>query len=761
MLVYDNETRSIISPLLTVNELRSLAVTLHLGIEAPRDAIPDVSAVYFVRPTPNNIRIITDDAAAGKYRDVSIHFVTPVPRPTLEDFARGCVEAGAVGRIRRVWDQYLNFIALEHRLFTLNMRDSYAAYAHPSASLNDGEPVKAYAKTVAQGLLAVFGAVGAVPIIVHSTGGPAGLVAQQLDESIRDHLASPGMGVFSAAAAAAAAPPLPGRRRPEPLGIGAGARPVLVLLDRDVDMAAPLSHGSTYQSLVDDCLGPINLNRVFVPDDSNASDGGGAGGGAGAGWLAEMLSGAGGGGGKKSAGKSYSLDADTDPFWRNHAADEFPRAIEAHETELQTVVAREETLRRSAMSNIADETTAAAAIALGSGDASSGDLVSAISSLPELMKRKKMLESHSTIMAAVMSRVAARLIPHFTEAEAGALQGSGGWDRSTVLEMVSDRNKGSFDDRLRLAAMYLLTCTAQPKQQQQVGGGMSAGNPLAAGGGSAAAAIEQEADELLRGLQQSVAVQAAGPESGAGANAAQHARETAVLTEAVGKATAVLGYVKQLRTIALSMGAGAFGGAGGGSSGFSLGQVVGGGAGGRILDSFASKATSFISKAAAQVNRLVGGEARLPVTRIVAAVCEGKPSLAPGAGLETNFMVVDPRVASSSGSGVPRGQLYGSFLAASQAAAGPGSGASSSAGIASSAVFRNAFTFIVGGGSYAEAADVQKYASGSGSGGSLGGASSGAAPPESRRTIIYGSTEIVQPGAFLKQIEQLGQAIRG
>jgi hypothetical protein len=98
VLLLDSHTRAIVSPLLTVRELRALGVTLHLALEAPRDPIPDVSAVYLVRPTAAALRAILDDAASARYRDPTQHFCAPQPRPSLEALARGCVEAGAAAR---------------------------------------------------------------------------------------------------------------------------------------------------------------------------------------------------------------------------------------------------------------------------------------------------------------------------------------------------------------------------------------------------------------------------------------------------------------------------------------------------------------------------------------------------------------------------------------------------------------------------------------------------------------------------------------
>ena len=59
ILILDEFSQSIIAPLVGVKELRQKGgVTLHLQITNTREAIPDVPAVYFVRPTAENIELI-------------------------------------------------------------------------------------------------------------------------------------------------------------------------------------------------------------------------------------------------------------------------------------------------------------------------------------------------------------------------------------------------------------------------------------------------------------------------------------------------------------------------------------------------------------------------------------------------------------------------------------------------------------------------------------------------------------------------------
>jgi hypothetical protein len=131
VLVFDGVCRDIISPLMTVAELRKQGVTLNLLLDAARDAITDVPAVYFVAPTADNIKRIVADCSDGLYARVYVNFSSPLPRPLLEQFARAALQANCVGQIVRMHDQFLNFVSLEPTLFTLNHRRSYVMYNDP------------------------------------------------------------------------------------------------------------------------------------------------------------------------------------------------------------------------------------------------------------------------------------------------------------------------------------------------------------------------------------------------------------------------------------------------------------------------------------------------------------------------------------------------------------------------------------------------------------------------------------------------------
>ena len=162
ILIYDIPCRSIISPLLSVSQLRRRGVTLHLLLNSEREPIPDVPAVYFCRPTKENLAIIAQDCTKGLYSRVYLNFVTKLDRALMEDFAKLVVQSGSLETVAAVHDQYLDFVCLEKHLFSLYKKDSYALYNGPSTS----EQLMDIAMTeIAYGLFSVIATVGKIPII--------------------------------------------------------------------------------------------------------------------------------------------------------------------------------------------------------------------------------------------------------------------------------------------------------------------------------------------------------------------------------------------------------------------------------------------------------------------------------------------------------------------------------------------------------------------------------------------------------------------
>jgi hypothetical protein len=92
-----------------------------------------------VEPSAQNLHLITTDLSRGLYSPAYINFLSSIPRPLLEDFARQTAEAQTSENIAQFYDQYLNFIVGEPDLFSLGMRKENTYWALNSAKTKDEE----------------------------------------------------------------------------------------------------------------------------------------------------------------------------------------------------------------------------------------------------------------------------------------------------------------------------------------------------------------------------------------------------------------------------------------------------------------------------------------------------------------------------------------------------------------------------------------------------------------------------------------------
>ena len=162
ILIYDKECRGIISPLLSVAQLRRRGVTLHLLLDSDREPIPDVPVVYFCKPTKLNLARIAQDCANRLYGRAHLNFVTKLDRALMEEFAKLVVQSGALDTIASVHDQYLDYVCMERQLFTLNRPNSYVTMNGRGTTESAMEEQMT---EIAYGLFSVVATLGYVPII--------------------------------------------------------------------------------------------------------------------------------------------------------------------------------------------------------------------------------------------------------------------------------------------------------------------------------------------------------------------------------------------------------------------------------------------------------------------------------------------------------------------------------------------------------------------------------------------------------------------
>uniref|UniRef100_A0A8V5G7R8 Sec1 family domain-containing protein 1 n=1 Tax=Melopsittacus undulatus TaxID=13146 RepID=A0A8V5G7R8_MELUD len=396
VLIYDRFGQDIISPLLSVKELRDMGITLHLLLHSDRDAIPDVPAVYFVMPTEENIDRMCQDLRNQLYESYYLNFISAISRSKLEDIANAAIGANAVTQVAKVFDQYLNFITLEDDMFVLCNQNkelvSYRAINRPDITDTEMETIMDTIK---------------------------------LDKKLRENLRDARNSLFTG----------------DTLGAGQFSfqRPLLVLVDRNIDLATPLHHTWTYQALVHDVL-DFHLNRVNL-EESTGTESSPAG--------ARP---------KKKNKKSYDLTM-SDKFWQKHKGSPFPEVAESVQQELESYRAQEDEVKRL-KSIMGIEGEDEGAISMLSDN--TAKLTSAVSSLPELLEKKRLIDLHTNVATAVLEHIKSRKLDVYFEYEEKIMSKST-LDKS-LLDMISDPDAGTPEDKMRLFLIYYISSAQAPSE---------------------------------------------------------------------------------------------------------------------------------------------------------------------------------------------------------------------------------------------------------------------------------------------------------
>lgn len=143
-------------------------------------------------------------------------------------------------------------------------------------------------------------------------------------------------------------------------------RPLLILLDRNFDLATPLHHTWTYQALMHDLL-DLKLNRIEIEKASTSS-----------------------------SSKTYDL-LSTDKFWKLQKGNTFPVVAESIQEEIDKYKQYENEVK-----SLKDTITGEGASSEDSMFNNTSKLTTAVSSLPELLEMKRLLDMHTNIATALL-----------------------------------------------------------------------------------------------------------------------------------------------------------------------------------------------------------------------------------------------------------------------------------------------------------------------------------------------------------------------
>lgn len=403
VFIYDRHCSDIVSLLLRKGELKELGITLNLFIEQERDAITDAPAIYFVMPTSDNIKRIGYDGKNSMYSNFHLNFCHSFPQAKMMELADTCIRNNCVEMVKSVCEQFLDFLSLEDDLFILNHSDSYKTFNDKNISPLEAETA---IEMTANALFSVVKTLEVMPIIRCPPNSAAEMVSKRLHKLLQDDILS--SNAFS-----------------EYNGIKRLQRPVLLILDRTIDLTVMLQHPSTYQSMVHDLLGS-RMNEVKIVNDDRE------------------------GGQSSTYTKLYDLDISYDKFWAKHINSPLHEIATDIHNELEEY---KKTVDEFKKLGISDETT---------GEelrnqllTKTGGLKTFASTLPELRDRKKEIDKHMDIACSLMRIVGERSLSNYGPLEDNLLANTLKCHSDALAFLKGD--KGSETDKLRLAIIYFLT----------------------------------------------------------------------------------------------------------------------------------------------------------------------------------------------------------------------------------------------------------------------------------------------------------------
>ena len=332
VLILDSFAQDIVSPLLHLGDLRHHNVTLHLQLHSPRQPLHNVTAVYIMLPTPTNLKRLEEDCRGNLYDLFQLNFLEPMTEETVEALAKAI--APDINRLHKVYDHNLAYLVLEPKLFTI-LGPEYGQWNDPRRT--DSE-VEDYFSVTAKRIYTVLRSLKVLPIIRSGPGFSeqiAPLLAKLCEETANEE-AHP-------------------------------SRPLLLIVDRSIDLGVMMHHPWTYQALIADLLEGA-LNKVALP----GAEGG------------------------EGGTKVYELNPVRDDFWGEHSGNSFEVVLQAVDQHVKTWKSKY--------------------------DSMGANITTAMESMPEITEKKDQLDMHASIATYLVNLIKTRKLDKFNSLEEGIMK---------------------------------------------------------------------------------------------------------------------------------------------------------------------------------------------------------------------------------------------------------------------------------------------------------------------------------------------------
>lgn len=374
-----------------------------MNIKENRLQVSDAPALYLVEPTKENIDIICSDCEKNLYDSFYLNFIYTIPRDILEYLATKLVEIGASDKVHRIYDQFLNFICAEKSFFTLDQSIFIDLFSKQEQDMKILDPI-------VSGLISVILTLEVIPIISYKPGTFSETVAKRVDQKLRNLLLD--------------------RSHLKQFNIEySKKRPILILVDRDIDYSVMIQHKWSYRSLCHD-LFSMKQNSVKVEIKKE-----------------EELS--------LPTYKTYDIDIE-DEFWAKNAGLAFQDFAETLETSMKNYTKKIQEFNEKTGLKIEEDSLLGedAVNNLNKNDKPLSKTI--IDDVLHLIDGKKGLNTHVNISYAILKEVKTRKIDQLVSIQECLIENRK-FDKKVLQSFIKEYDKGTAEDKIRLFLICYLS----------------------------------------------------------------------------------------------------------------------------------------------------------------------------------------------------------------------------------------------------------------------------------------------------------------
>lgn len=202
-----------------------------MNVKEKKERISDVMAIYIVRPTEENFKIINNDLERSIFDNYYINFVEKCEESILTSFFSDLVHTGNYNRIYKIQINPFGFFLYHPQVFSLNIPNTYTFINSPGTKETE---INSYFDQVGTGIFNALFTLRTVPIIKYRTGW----FAENIVNVIQNNFNS----TFDK---------FPELKEEFPRRNNS----LLVILDRDTDLPIMFHHSASLGSMTNDVFG--------------------------------------------------------------------------------------------------------------------------------------------------------------------------------------------------------------------------------------------------------------------------------------------------------------------------------------------------------------------------------------------------------------------------------------------------------------------------------------------------------------------------